>query len=459
MTTNVSQQTFTFWLCIVIACVWTIQPVAADDATPNWRSQWPQWRGPNADGTAPHAKPPTVWSPTRNVRWKQQLPGEGSATPIVWDDQVFIVAAIKTDRLAENPPQRDDRSKTNPPPNIYQFVVISLDRNTGKENWRRVACEDVPHEGRHPTNSFASASPMTDGKRLYVSFGSRGIYCFDLKGNPLWNRDLGDMRTRYGWGEATSPVAHGNSVIINWDHEDQSFIEVLDIADGKTRWKQDRDEPTSWATPLIATHNGITQVIVNGTNRVRSYDLSNGEVIWQLGGQTVNAIPSPLVANGIAYCMSGYRGAFAAAISLDARGNLSNGKDDNSPKTVLWKRDRGTPYVPSPILVDNQLYFTRGNNAVLSAIDATTGKPIVREQRIPGLANIYASPVAAAGRVYFTGRDGTCVVLQHGPELKVLATNQLDEPTDASPALVGNQLFLRTTKHLYCIEEDDNTAD
>src|SRR5262249_5002611 len=160
--------------------------------------------------------------------------------------------------------------------------------------WRQVAAEVVPHEGLQPTHSYAAASPTTDGRRLYASFGSRGVYCYDLDGKLRWKRDLGRMRTRYAWGEGTSPVLHGDTVVVTWDQEGGSFITALDARTGETRWKVARDEPTSWATPLVVRHKGRTQVVVNGTNRVRSYDLATGEVLWQCGGQTVNAIPSPV---------------------------------------------------------------------------------------------------------------------------------------------------------------------
>jgi len=446
---------------ILMLLLWAAgRGLAGDQTAPGWEHQWPQWRGPRADGTAPHANPPVRWSRTENVRWKREIPGEGSATPIVWRDRVFVVTAVQTDRVADAQPESDPSAKTAPPENIYQFVVLCMDRDSGKVRWRRVACEEVPHEGRHRTGSYASASPTTDGRRLYVSFGSRGIFCFDLEGRPLWQRDLGDMRTRYGWGEGASPVAHGESLVVNWDHEDQSFIAVLDAKTGKTRWKAERDEPTSWATPLIVEHKGRVQVIVNGTNRVRSYNLANGEVIWQCGGQTVNAIPSPLAAHGVVYCMSGYRGSAAVAVSLDAQGDLGDGAaDGEEAQGVLWRHDRGTPYVPSPILVESQLYFTRSNSAVLSCLDAATGKPIFGEQRLPALSSIYASPAAARGRIYIVGRDGTTVVIRQGRKLEILATNRLEEPVDASPALAGDQLFLRGARHLYCFEEDDKQSD
>lgn len=408
---------------------------------------WHHWRGPTAGGVAAHGEPPLRWNENNNVKWKVAIPGEGSATPIVWEDKLFVATAVKTDRVAENPPEPDARAKTRPPQNYFQFIVICLDRRTGDELWRRVACEDVPHEGRHPTNTFASASPMTDGKRLYVSFGSRGVFCFELDGKEIWNRDLGNMHTRYGWGEATSPVVHADRVIVNWDHEDQSSISVLDAKDGETKWKADRDEPTTWATPAIVEYKGRTQLIVHGTNRVRSYDLATGQVIWQCGGQTVNAIPSPVVRDDFVVCMSGYRGAVAMAIPLASRGDVT---DTNE---IVWRHSQGTPYVPSPIIYEDQIYFTRTNTPILSCLDIATGKPVFQQQRIPGLSNLYASPVAAAGRIYFVGRDGTTVVIRHGREFEVLATNKLDEPIDASPAIVGKQLYLRSARHVYCIEE------
>lgn len=430
---------------LLLACLalQSLAPAAEVEA------HWPQWRGPQADGVARNSDPPTEWSPAKNIKWKVPIPGEGSATPIIWGDQVFIVTAIATDRVATTPPQAAAEAKTQPPTNFYEYAVLCFDRISGQQLWRQVACEQVPHEGKHYTNTFASASPTTDGERLYVSFGSRGIYCYDLDGKLLWTRDLGDMRTRYGWGEATSPVVRGDSVVINWDHEDQSFIEVLDTSTGETKWKVDRDEPTSWATPLIVEHAGRTQVIANGTNRVRSYDLATGDVIWECGGQSVNAISSPILAGEVVFCMSGYRSSAALAIPLNAAGDITD------TDQVLWHHKQGTPYVPSPIIVDNHIYFTGSNTGILSCLDIRSGQPIFERQRLPELKSVYASPVAANGRIYFTDRDGTTVVIRHGNDLEVLAINKLAEPIDASPAIVGNQMLLRAANHLYCIEGNE----
>jgi outer membrane protein assembly factor BamB len=414
---------------------------------------WHQWRGPLATGMAPHGNPPIHWDDKTNIRWKTEVPGKGSATPIVWGNQIFLLTAVDTGKAAELAAlaKEDSRfeKKTKPPTTYYAFIVLCLDRHTGKVLWQKTATEQVPHEGHHPTHSYAAASPTTDGTYLYASFGSQGIYCYDLAGHLQWQRDLGRMETRYGWGEGISPVVHGDTLIVNWDHEAGSFIVALDARTGKTRWKVERDEPTSWATPLLVDYQGRTQVIVNATKRVRSYDLATGQVLWQCGGQTVNAIPSPVAGNNVVYCMSGYGGSAAYAIPLDAKGDLTD------TKKVLWHYGKATPYVPSPLLADDRLYFTQGNNPLLTCLDAKTGAALLDRARLPGLASLYASPVAAADHMYVVGRDGTTLVLKRSPTLEVLATNRLDDPIDASPAIVGKQLFLRGEKFLYCIETQE----
>jgi outer membrane protein assembly factor BamB len=427
---------------LLLVALFVSASVAADN--------WPSWRGPTANGVAAAtADPPTTWDEKTNIKWKAPLTGRGSATPIVWGDQVFVVTSVKTDReaTAAELPKPDPRfeTRTAAPKHFYRFEVISFDRDTGKERWRKTAAEAVPHEGHHETHSYAAGSPTTDGKRLYVSFGSFGIFAYDLAGKELWKRDLGRLHTRLAWGEAVTPVVHGDSLILNWDQEADSKLIVLDPATGDTKWEAKRDERTSWNTPLVVEHGGKTQVIVNGTNRVRSYDLATGKEIWQVGGMTVNAIPSPVAADGVAYVMSGYRGAAAVAVPLDSTGDLTNRK-------VAWRYGKGTPYVPSPLLLDGRLYFTEANTEVLTVLDAKTGKPLLAGERLPNLKQIYSSPIAAGGKIYIADRSGTTLVLKPGDQPEVLATNKLNDPIDASPVAVGKTLFLRGEKFLYAIE-------
>jgi outer membrane protein assembly factor BamB len=412
---------------------------------------WHQWRGPLATGVAPKGDPPTTWDAKTNLKWKAPLAGKGSASPIVWGDRVFVLTAVNTGKKIEpgKRPQVDPKfeKKTDAPDTYHQFIVYCFDRTTGEEKWKRVAAERVPHEGHHPSHSYAAGSPTTDGKFLFVSFGSFGTYCYDLDGKIRWQRDLGRLNTRLGWGEAVTPVIHGDALLLNWDQEADSALYCLDAKTGETLWKTPRDEKTSWNTPLVVEYKGRTQVILNGTNRVRSYDLKDGKELWSCPGMTVNAIPSPLSEGGVAYVMSGYRGAAAVAVPLDAVGDLKESD------TTLWRYAKGTPYVPSPLLSRGRLWFTAANGNVLTVLDTKTGKPVLAGERLPNVGDFYASPAAAAGRVYFTDRSGTTLVLKDADAVEVLATNRLDEAIDASPAIVGKQLFLRGEKFLYCFEK------
>lgn len=412
--------------------------------------QWPHWRGPLASGFAPSANPPIQWDEKTNIRWKAPVPGRGSSTPIVWGDQVFVATAVDTGKEAkpEDLPRADPKleRKTTAPKTYHQFLLICFDRATGKVRWQKVATERVPHEGHHPSHSYAAGSPTTDGRFVWVSFGSQGVYCYDMAGTLKWERDLGLINSRLGWGEASTPVIHGDALVLNWDQEKDSRLIVLDAKTGKTRWQVDRDEPTTWNTPLVVDYKGTTQIIVNGTNKARSYDLTTSKLLWQCGGQTLNAIPSPVAGDGYAFLMSGYKGSTAVAIPLDARGELTD------TDKVAWKHTKGTPYCPSPLLVDGKLYFTQGNDPLLTCLDARTGKAIFERQRLEGVESFYASPVAAAGRIYLVDRDGVGLVLKQNSKVEVLATNRLEDTMDASPAVAGRQLFLRGHKFLYCIE-------
>jgi outer membrane protein assembly factor BamB len=381
-----------------------------------------------------------------------RIPGEGSATPIVWGDQVFVVTAIRTERTVDVLPKPQHEPpggyKTERPRNYYRFEILSLDRHTGKTRWQRTATETVPHEGRHATNSYASASPSTDGQRLYVFFGSRGIYCYDLHGGLQWKRDLGQMVTRFGWGEGASPALYADSLVVNWDHEGRSFLTVLDARTGQTRWKVDRAEVSSWATPLVTPHEGGAQIIVNASRRTTAYDLVSGKVLWQCGGQTVNVIPSPVRIGDLAIAMSGFQGTAAYAIPLGSAGDIT-GTD-----RIAWHYKTATPYVPSPLLLGERLYFTKWISPILTCLNARTGKVLMEARRLPGLMSLYASPVAANGKIYFVSREGAGLVIKDHPRLEVLGKNHLDDGFDASPAIVGRQLFLRGKEHLYCISEE-----
>ena len=428
----------------------TLYISATHAQSPEQLKNWHQFRGPQANGVAPQSNPPTEWSETKNVRWKVEVPGLGSSTPIIWNDKVFLLSAIETDQVGEGAVKPEDQPKRQFgivfPHKIHQFVILCLDRKTGKTLWQQTATEQVPHEGVHPDNDFASASPITDGERLYVPFGSRGIYAFDLDGKLLWKRDLGKMQIKVSFGEGSSPALYRNLLIVPWDHEGESFIAALDTKTGETKWKTARDEKTAWATPLVVETDKGAQIVTNASAKVRSYDALTGELLWECGGQVGNVTPSPVSNGELVFCMSGFRGNALYALPLDQRGDLTD------TDKIAWQSDRGTPYIPSPLLYGNRLWFNQGNEGIVSCLDAKTGKPLIERTRMPGIAKIYASPVAAADRVYFTSRDGLTLVVRNSDEFEVLAENKLEgEQFDASPAIAGDELFIRSQQHVYCI--------
>ncbi|WP_047812717.1 PQQ-binding-like beta-propeller repeat protein [Rhodopirellula islandica] len=474
--------TFFCGLALLACCT----PNAISSATGNdVNRDWPQWRGPDSSGAALESNPPTTWSESENILWKIDVPGVGSSTPIVLGDRVYVSTAVKTERMVEGagsseapaeasqeaaPPRgnrragggrpeggrggperggrgRGGRGGEAKPTNYHDFMVIAYDRTDGKEIWRTSLTQEVPHEAGHNTNTLASASPITDGEKLYMSFGSRGVFCLDLDGKQLWSVDLGQMQTRNQFGEGSSPAVHNSTLVVPWDHEGESFIVALDAATGDEKWRQSRDEQTTWSTPLITEYEGRTQVITNGSKRVRSYDLATGELIWECGGQAGNPIPSPVRFEDNVIVMTGFRGYAIYSIPLSAKGDITDSD------VITWIEEDAAPYVPSPVLYKGQLYFVKANNGVLVSRQAKTGELVIDQTRLPDIASVYASPVAAADRVYFTGRDGTTLVLRHGNELEAIATNKLDDEIDASAAIVGDQIFLRGKSHLYCIGE------
>lgn len=411
---------------------------------------WGHWRGQDGNGTSADAKPPTRWSETENINWKVAIPGRGSGSPVVWNDQVFVVTAVPVDQAEATTPNSNLQPSGNdkPPLPKMAFKLLSFDRATGKPTWDATATIATPHEGTHQTNGFASASPCTDGQHVYAHFGSRGIYCFTMTGDLVWKRDdLGEMSIRFGFGEGSSPTIADDKIIVPFDHQGPSYLLALDKLTGETIWKTDRDEPSCWGTPLVVEHGDKKQVVMQGQNFARSYDLETGAELWRCGGQTFRPVASPVADGDLVFVGSGFRGAFMGAFHLDGDGDIEG------TQSVQWTVDRDTPDIASPILSQGRIYFYKGKSGILSCLDAKTGKPHFASERLPGINETYASPVAAGGHVYLTGRRGTTVVIRDADELNIVSTNSLGEGVDATPAPAGNQMFIRGEKHLFCIEE------
>ena len=413
-------------------------------------SHWPQWRGPLATGEAPYGHPPVDWNETKNIRWKMPLPCEGHSTPVIWGDRIFLTGTSAHGKALPVPEQPKGAHNNLDPKRKLRFLVVCLDLQDGSVLWQKTVRDAQPHQSTHESATWASHSPVTDGRSVYAFFGSSGLYALDYNGTVLWEKDLGDMLVKHGHGEGASPALFGDTLIVNWDHEGDSFVVALDKRTGKERWRQARDEPTSWASPIIAKVDGKPQAIVSGTSAIRGYDLATGKVVWHCSGLSNNVVATPVYAEGVLFAGSSYEIQSMLALSLKgAKGDLA-GTDH-----ALWNLRRRTPYVPSPLYYQKHLYFLRHYQAILTRLEGKTGDETSGPFRLPGILNLYASPVAAAGRIYLTDQQGTTLVLSADETPETLALNQLEDSFNASAAIVGDSLILRGGKFLYRVAEPE----
>ena len=412
--------------------------------------QWPQWRGPNWNGVAPHADPPVNWSETENLRWKTPIEGYGSGTPIIWGDRIFLLTAIALDVempipdvIPADTPNINEHSQVIGSWKPQRFEVVCLDRTTGAPRWNETVLEAMPHQSHHRKGSFAPESPVTDGEHLYAYLGSHGLHCYDFDGRRVWKKDFEPQAIEDSLGEGSSPALWGDTLVIVVDTERQSFVVAIDKTSGEELWRQNRDETSNWSTPRILTHEGLPQVVVNGAT-VHAYDLASGEPLWSCAGHTAGALPMPAAGHGMAFTASGWKRDLLQAIELGHRGDLTGGEH------VIWSLTRGVPYVPCPMLWGDELYLLE-DQSFFSCVTATDGTPHYAKHRLPDAPNFSASPVGAADRIYLLSEDGATVVLKRGPEPTVLAVNRLDGTFYASPAIVGDAIYLRSGEHLYCL--------
>jgi outer membrane protein assembly factor BamB len=429
-------------------------------------ADWPGWRGPAHNGMA-IGDAPLNWSDSQNIKWRTAIPGRGHSSPIVWGDKVFLTTAIPTtaapaeeSRRSGGPPSRPGgpppRGGGLPPPKggppslpqvEHEFVLLCLERGTGRVLWQRTAVKAVPHQGHRPgEGTFANESPVTDGHHVIAYFGSRGIFCYDLSGNLVWKKDLGvKLDIFHEYGEGTSPVLDGNMLLIKADHEGTSFFLALNKNTGEQIWRVARDERTSFSVPLVVTYQNRKQIITAATKRIRAYDYETGNLIWECGGLGMNSIPAPVSANGIVYAMTGYQEPKLMAIRLGGKGDITGSN------LVLWSTTRDTAYVPSPLLNDNRLYVVR-DGGFISAYNATTGTPVYQSVRLPVGHTFKSSPVGVNGKIYLASEQDDVIVLKMGDKPDVLAVNTLkDQVFVASPAIVDGEIFLRGSSTLFCI--------
>ncbi len=439
------------WLVLVLAMLAAGSASAAD---------WPQFRGPSASGVSSATNPPLHWDATKgtNIVWKAAIPGLAISSPVVWGDRIYVTTAISSD-----PNQKlrtglygDTDSAPDRSPHVWK--VLALDKQTGKLLWEQTAHQGVPKTKRHPKSSQASASPVTNGKVVVAWFGSEGLYAYSTDGKLLWSKDLGIQNAGWffdpdsEWGVGSSPVIYKNSVILQCDRQKDSFIAAFDLKDGKELWRTARAEIPTWGTPTIVPGKDRVEVVTNGSKAIRGYDADTGKELWTLGPNSEVTCTTPVFGHGLIFVTAGYPPVQPIyAIKIGSNGDLTLKDGKESSDAIAWSKQRGGVYLPSPLL-DGDLLYLVGNMGVLAAYDAKTGNRLY-QQRIESGGSYVASPVAAAGNLYFSSEDGDIYVVKAGPKYELIAKNPIGEPILATPAWADDMLIVRGERHLFAIAE------
>ena len=381
---------------------------------------WARWRGPSGQGVVSGTGYPDSWSGTENVKWKVPVPGNGNSSPIVWGDRIFLTTGYDSGR---------------------RLSVVALRRSDGMKLWETFAPEGRTPYG-HYKNGHASATPATDGQRVYVSFGTRGLLALDMNGKQVWYRDLGPMDAYHG--TAGSPLLYKDRLILYQDQSRNSFIAAFDTRTGKTLWTTPREADVGWGTPIAVHVVDHDEIIVNGQLQVVAYNPDTGAQLWNCKGSTFEVIPTPVVGYGMVFCSSGRAGPTLAI--------RPGGKGDVTRTHLAWTSPRGSPFVPSPILYGEHLYMVNDMQSIVTSFEATTGK-VMWQNRLGASRRegFSASPVAVDGKVFFTNDEGETFVLKAGPTFELLRTNRIGEGTLATPALVDGRWYIRTDRNLFAI--------
>jgi outer membrane protein assembly factor BamB len=381
---------------------------------------WPRWRGPSGQGLVTGSGYPDRWSPTENVLWKQSVPGSGNSSPIIWGDRIFVTTARDGGR---------------------RLSLLAYSRSDGSLLWE-VDAPTGRSEFVHQKNGHASATPSTDGQRIYVSFGARGLMAFDFSGKLVWHQDLGAM-SNY-WGTAGSPLLYKNRIILYQDQNQNSFIAAFDAATGRELWRTRRNASVGWGTPAAIRVGDHDEIIVNGQYAVVAYNPDNGQELWRASGSTMETIPTPVVGHGLVFNSSGRAGPTLAI--------RPGGKGDVTSTHLVWSSPRGSPFVPSPVLYGDHLYMVNDMTSIVTAFEAATGKTAWQGRLgVARREGFSASPVVIDGKIFFTNDEGETFVLRAGGTFELLHTNQIGERTLASPALVDGRWYIRTEGHLFAI--------
>jgi outer membrane protein assembly factor BamB len=424
---------------------------------------WPSFRGANASGVADGKPTPTTWNVEKgeNILWKTPIPGLAHASPVVWGNKLFITSAISslakpTLRVGLFGDVDSDKDVSK-----HTWHVYCVDKLTGKILWDKVAAEGVPKIKRHIKATHANSSPATDGKYVVAFFGAEGLYCYDIKGNLKWKKDLGLLDSGwfydpdYQWGMASSPIIYKNLVIVQCDVQKDSFIAAYDIKTGKEVWKTSREEIPSWGTPTIYEGKTRTELITNATRAARGYDPLTGKELWRLSGNPEVTATTPVFGHDLIFIVNHYRpNQPIYAIKPGAVGDISLKDGKTSNDFVAWSYQRGGSYMPTPLVYGDYLYICQ-NQAIVRCLNAKTGE-VAYQNRIGEGGSYSASPVAADGKVYLSSEDGAIYVLKAGNKYEMLAKNEMGEVLMATPAISDGMLFVRGQNNLFCIADKTN---
>jgi outer membrane protein assembly factor BamB len=419
-------------------------------------ANWPQFRGPGSRGVAENANLPDRWSATQNVAWKTDIPGRGWSSPIVWGDRIFLTTVINTGTSEE--PKKGlyfGGERKQLPEDVHQWKVMCLELSTGNTLWEQLVHEGKPKSSIHLKSSYASETPVTDGERVYCSFGNLGVYCFDMEGKKLWEFSIPPRAMRYGWGTAASPVLHGDRLYLVNDNEEESYILALDAKTGDEAWRRLRNEKSNWATPFVWDNSQRTEIVTPGTGQVRSYDL-DGKLLWSLAGMSGITIATPYEHNGLLYLSSGYvldSKKPIYAIRPGAAGDISLTDGASSNDFIAWSQPTAASYNPTSLVYDERLYVLY-DLGLIACFDAKDGTQVFGVKRLPNGRAFTSSPWAYNGKIFCLNEDGVTSVLTASDEFEVLHTNALaeDDMCMATPAMAGDRLIIRTSARVYCIQ-------
>jgi outer membrane protein assembly factor BamB len=444
-------------LCLVCLLLFLFVPTAAQKQS--GKDHWPSFRGHHAAGVSDGQNLPEAWDGEKGtaIKWKATIPGLAHSSPIVWDDGVFVTTAISSRGAAKFKPglygdgaASDDRS-------VHQWKVYCFDKKNGKIVWEQKALEGVPLDKRHIKSTYASPTPATDGRYVVAFFGSQGLYAFDMKGRLAWKKDLGRMDMGaydvpdYEWGPASSPIIYKDSAIVQVDQQKGSFLIAVNIKNGETIWKTERDELPSWGTPTIYPGKDRVELITNASNFIRSYDPETGKELWRLGGSSKITAPTPIFANDLIVVTSGRRPERPIfVIRAGASGEITLKEGETSNKSIVWAKRGVGSYMPTPLIYQGLLYVLR-NEGIFSCYDLATGEEKYTE-RIPHQGSGFSgSPVAADGRIYLPSEDGDIFVVKAGAKFELLGKNSVGQLLMSTPAISGGMMFVRAERELFAI--------